>query len=100
MEKANTLADEFIAAANGQTKAEEESGPVLAMHIKGGIIQEYKSVNEFKTDNVYKEWLRIGRRPKSGCRHCWGRGWVGRYADTGTVDVCRCTYKKCRTPKK
>lgn len=71
-----------------------EQGPIYAIHQKGGVLNTYPTVVAFQKDNVYKEWLRIGKLPRKGCRHCWERGWEGRNPKTGIVIVCRCTYIK------
>lgn len=34
------------------------------------------------------------RRPKSGCKRCHGRGWIGRKAETGEPIPCRCIFVK------
>ena len=34
------------------------------------------------------------KNPKSNCKHCHGRGYIGRYADTGEPIVCKCIFEK------
>ena len=33
-------------------------------------------------------------RPKKNCKHCFGRGYVGRDSETGGFINCRCTMRK------
>lgn len=33
-------------------------------------------------------------RPKENCKHCHGRGYIGRHADTGEPIACNCIFPK------
>ena len=34
------------------------------------------------------------KNPKPNCKHCNGRGYVGRYADSGEPIACKCIFEK------
>lgn len=33
-------------------------------------------------------------RPKENCKHCHGRGYIGRHADSGEPIACKCIFEK------
>jgi hypothetical protein len=39
------------------------------------------------------------KNPKSNCKHCHGRGYVGRYADSGEPIACRCIFEQEKTDR-
>lgn len=36
----------------------------------------------------------ILNQPKENCKHCHGRGWIGRKADSGEPIPCKCIFPK------
>ena len=39
------------------------------------------------------------KNPKPNCKHCHGRGYVGRYADSGEPIACRCIFEQEKTDR-
>lgn len=38
-------------------------------------------------------------RPKQNCKHCHGRGYIGRHAGTGEPIACNCIFPKTNSDK-
>lgn len=56
---------------------------------------DIRNVDPWKVIKASAEGMCIKiRNPKPSCKHCHGRGWVGRKADTGEPIACRCIFEK------
>ena len=54
-----------------------------------------KPMDELTPEQIASgRWIELGKRPKPGCKHCHGRGWIGRDIVTNKVIVCKCVKKR------
>jgi len=65
---------------------------VLVMSLMSGEIYEIEA-DEVKNLEPYQ--LPLKKRPKSNCRTCYGRGWIGKNISVGIYQWCPHCFRKC-----
>lgn len=59
---------------------------------KGELVDKSKLTEFDVIKAVAKQTGTEIRNPRSGCKHCYGRGWIGKDYKTGAPVPCRCIY--------
>ena len=58
-----------------------------------GAVLDYKDVSPLEVIKKYAEKQNIPlKEPRSNCKHCYGRGYIGRLANNGAPVPCNCIY--------
>ena len=66
------------------------------MNPKTGEIKELNT-DEEALEAMKDGWIKLDKRPNPGCRHCHGRGHLGKNLSTNTYIPCRCVKKRNKT---
>ena len=65
------------------------------MNIKTGEIKTFGHSDDLKRAMATGDWRLLERKPRSGCKSCYGRGYVGKN-DRGEFVPCNCVLKPNR----
>lgn len=59
------------------------------------VAKDIRTVDPWKVIVASAEGMCIPiKEPKKSCKHCHGRGWIGRKTDTGEPIACPCIFVK------
>lgn len=70
-------------------------GPVKKDALIGsnGAVLDYKDVSPFEVIKKFAEKQNVKLNdPKKSCKHCYGRGYIGRMSNSGAPVPCNCIY--------
>ncbi len=81
---------------NTSNTAIKEESKIDWVHEDGTITKEH--IRDINPWDVIKHVAKltgtlIKDHPEPTCKHCYGRGYIGRYAATGEPIACKCIYK-------
>lgn len=91
MEENNILGDNSLLGQNYNLPENREE----FIDTKSGEIVKKEKIEPM--DVIRKIAEKIGTKiqdPKPGCKHCYGRGWIGRDAQSKAPIPCNCIYPK------
>lgn len=90
--------DNFFAIKKEKNKTieEKEEQKVDWVHEDGSVTKEYiRNINPWDViKHVAKLTNTLIQEPKPNCKHCYGRGYIGKYSETGEPIACKCIYVK------